>query len=88
MGRGAYNTPIYSRTWFKQPPFEMFAVPRVSYSYGPKLPSTLLASVSIFAKTRLACYVAMFSIANNGKGVSIFDLGVGPRVTIKIEASS
>jgi hypothetical protein len=50
-GRGAYGTPICSRTLFKWPPFRIFTVQRASYSFGLKLPNTFLAFVSTSAKT-------------------------------------
>jgi hypothetical protein len=50
-GWGAYDTPICSRTQFKRPVFRIIAILRVSYSLGPKLPTTLSASISISAKT-------------------------------------
>jgi hypothetical protein len=81
MEWGAYDTPIYSRTRFKQPPFGMFATLRASYSFCRKLPNTLSASIFISAKTRLACFVATFSTASNGKGVSTFNVGIMPRAT-------
>jgi hypothetical protein len=39
-GRGAYDTPIFSRTRFKQPPFGIFAILRASCSFSLKLPNT------------------------------------------------
>jgi hypothetical protein len=51
---------------------------RAPYSLGPKLPITLSAFVSIFAKTRLACSAAIVPTANNRKAVSTFDTAIVP----------
>jgi hypothetical protein len=45
MAQGAYATPIFSRTQFKQPPFRMFTALRASCSFGPKHLNTLSPSV-------------------------------------------
>jgi hypothetical protein len=51
IGRGAYGTPIYSKTQFKRSPFGIFTAMRASYSFRSKLPKTLSTSVSTSAKT-------------------------------------
>jgi hypothetical protein len=47
---GKVRHPIYSRTQFKRPSFVIFATLRALYCLGPKLPSTLFASVSTSIK--------------------------------------
>jgi hypothetical protein len=44
---GGYGTPLCSRTQLSRLSFGIFFAMRASYSFGPELPSTLSASVSI-----------------------------------------
>jgi hypothetical protein len=49
-GQGEYETPIFSKTRFKRPPFWIFANLRASHSPGLKLPNTFSISISTSAK--------------------------------------
>jgi hypothetical protein len=87
-GRGAYDTPICSRTLFKWLPLRIFTMQRVSYSFGPKLPNTFLASISTSAMTRAVYSAATLLTAKGGKGVSTFEMGVVPRDTPEVKVGS